>query len=375
MGELKITGFIAALLLVLTGCSGDKSSDGAFIKFSTSHGSVYDNCYVTLSERKLTYCDLDTGESTPVCSVPGCKHDGSSENCTARIKDEFLSYPFRYGGKLYYFGLGADNSSRLYSCEENGTLRETVLVFERYGDEEEYVSPMVYGVQMYEDKLYILLMESVLAKTKYGYSTNGMTNYKIGCYDLRDGSYSVLYETGIYFDCYMQLYGVYNDTIYAHFSGNTKEYEFETVEDRIAAVQDENSDYNRTKFRKTLKISAADGGVSESDSQMEWYVTSPAGCWYMLGNSLYTADGTYIAEAYSMYAAEDGLIYYDYDKENVYLYNNGVVKSAPYSQSIYFESRDYYVCDYSNETNTYYYCTKESYFSGAPEFRELEMKQ
>ena len=311
MGELKITGFIAALLLVLTGCSGDKSSDGAFIKFSTSHGSVYDNCYVTLSERKLTYCDLDTGESTPVCSFPGCKHDGSSENCTARIKDEFLSYPFRYGGKLYYFGLGADNSSRLYSCEENGTLRETVLVFERYGDEEEYVSPMVYGVQMYEDKLYILLMESVLAKKKYGYSTNGMTNYKIGYYDLRDGSYSVLYETGIYFDCYMQLYGVYNDTIYAHFSGNTKEYEFETVEDRIAAVQDENSDYNRTKFRKTLKISAADGGVSESDSQMEWYVTSPAGCWYMLGNSLYTADGTYIAEAYSMYAAEDGLIYYD----------------------------------------------------------------
>ncbi|HBI51872.1 MAG TPA: hypothetical protein DDX72_03720, partial [Ruminococcaceae bacterium] len=169
MGKLKITGFIAALLLVLTGCSGDNSSDGAFIKFSTSHGSVYDNCYVTLSERKLTYCDLDTGESTPVCSVPGCKHDGSSENCTASIKDEFLSYPFRYGGKLYYFGLGADNSSRLYRCEENGTLRETVLVFERYGDEEEYVSPMVYGVQLYEDKLYILLMESVLAKTKYGY--------------------------------------------------------------------------------------------------------------------------------------------------------------------------------------------------------------
>ena len=375
MGKLKITGFIAALLLILTGCSGDNFSDVAFIKFSTSHGSAYDNCYVTLSERKLTYCDLDTGESTPVCSVPGCKHDGSSENCTASLKDEFLSYPFRYGGKLYYFGLGADNSSRLYRCEEDGTLRETVLVFERYGDEEEYISPMVYGVQLYENRLYILLLESVMEKTKYGYSTSGMTNCKIGCYDLSSGEYSVLYETGIYFDCYMQLYGVYGNTIYAHFSGNTEEYEFETVEDRIAAVQDEGSDYNRTKFRKTLKISTADGSVSESDYQGEWYTASPAGCWYMLGNSLYTADGTYIAEAYSMYAAEDGLIYYDYDKENVYLYNNGVVKSAPYSQSIYFESRDYYVCDYSNETNTYYYCTKESYFSGALEFRELEMKQ
>lgn len=366
---------ILFVILVLTSCIDSQKPNLAFIKISTSHATVYDNCYVTLSERKLTYCDLDTGASTPVCSVPGCKHDGSNENCTATIKDEILSYPFRYGGKLYYFGLGADNSSRLYRCEENGTLRETVLVFERYGDEEEYISPMVYGVQLYQDKLYILLMESVLAKTKYGYSTSGMTNYKIGYYDLRDGSYSVLYETGIYFDCYMQLYGVYNDTIYAHFSGNTKEYEFENVEDRIAAVQDENSDYNRTKFRKTLKISAADGGFAESDSQMEWYVASSAGCWYMLGNSLYTADGTYIAEAYSMYAAEDGLIYYDYDKENVYLYNKGVVKSAPYSQSISFESRDYYVCDYSNETNTYYYCTKESYFSDAPEFRELEIKQ
>ena len=108
---------------------------------------------------------------------------------------------------------------------------------------------------------------------------------------------------------------------------------------------------------------------------MEWYVASPAGCWYMLGNSLYTADGTYIAEAYSMYATEDGLIYYDCDCGNVYLYNDCVVKSAPFSQRISFESRDYYVCDYSNETSTYYYCTKESYFSGAPEFRELEMKQ
>lgn len=375
MKKLRTAAFITALLLVLAGCSGDNSSGVAFIKFAQASGSVYDNCYVRLSARKLTYCDLDTGETTPVCSVPGCTHDGSNENCTARIKDEFLSYPFRYGGKLYYFGLGADNSSRLYRCEENGGSRESIFVFERYGDEEEYISPMVYGVQLYEDKLYILLMESVLAKTKYGYSTNGMTNYKIGCYDLNTGSYSVLYETGIYFDCYMQLYGVYEDTVYAHFSGNTKEYEFETVEDRIAAVQDANSDYNRTKFRKTLKISATDGSVSESDSQMEWYTASPSGCWYMLGNSLYSADGTYIAEAYSMYAAEDGLIWYDYDCGNVYLYNDGIVKSALFSQRVSFESRDYYVCDYSNETNTYYYCTKESYFSGAPEFRELEIEQ
>ena len=375
MKKIKIAAFITALVLVLTGCSGDNSSGEAFIKFVPASGSVYDNCYVTVFERKLTYCDLDTGETTPVCSVPGCKHDGSNENCTARIKDEILSYPFRYGGKLYYFGLGTDNSSRLYRCEENGSSRETVLVFERYGDEEEYISPMVYGVQLYENRLYILLLESVMEKTKYGYSTSGMTNHRIGCYDLSSGSYSVLYETGIYFDCYMQLYGVYGDTIYAHFSGNTKEYEFEAVEDRIAAAQDENSDYNRTKFRKTLKIRTKDGSVSESDSQMEWYVASPAGCWYMLGNSLYTVDGTYIAESGGMYATEDGLIYYDYDKENVYLYNNGVVKSAPFSQHISFESRDYYVCDYSNETNTYYYCTKESYFSDTPEFRELEKKQ
>ncbi|MGN0700373.1 MAG: hypothetical protein ACI4J8_05165, partial [Oscillospiraceae bacterium] len=225
-----------------------------------------------------------------------------------------------------------------------------------------------------------LILESVMKKTNefdgnYGYGTSGMSNYKIGCFDLVTDSYSVIYETGICPDSNMQIYGIYNDIIYANFSGNTKQYEFDTFDDRIAAIEDENSEYNKTKFRKTLKISTTDGSVSESDSQMEWYVASAAGCWYMLGNSLYTANGTYIAEAYSMYAAEDGLIYYDYDCENVYLYNDGVVKSAPFSQRIFFESRDYYVCDYSNETNTYYYCTKESYFSGAPEFRELEMKQ
>ena len=148
MKKIKIAALCISSLLILSACSGSSKTDKAFLKFVPTQGSVYNNCYVTLSERKLTYCDLDTGESTPVCGVPGCKHDGSNENCTARIKDEFLSYPFRYGGKLYYFGLGADNSSRLYRCEENGTLRETVLVFERYGDEEEYVSPMVYGVQL-----------------------------------------------------------------------------------------------------------------------------------------------------------------------------------------------------------------------------------
>ncbi|MBO6229637.1 MAG: hypothetical protein J6O50_03645 [Ruminiclostridium sp.] len=369
----KIAALCISSLLILSACSGSSKTDKAFLKFVPAQGSVYNNCYVTISSRKLTYYDLDTGASTPVCAVPGCKHDKNSENCTATIKDEILSYPFRYGGKLYFFGLGADNSSRLYRCEENGSSRETVIEFKRYGDEEEYVSPMVYGVQLYEDKLYILLMESVLAKTKYGYSTNGMTNYKIGCYNLSDDEYSILYETGIYFDCYMQLYGVYDNTLYAHFSGNTKEYEFESVEDRIAAAQDENSDYSRTKFRKTLKISAGNGSVSESDSQMEWYVTSPVGCWYMLGNSLYDVRGDYIAECGGMYAAEDGLIYYD--DNNIYLYNGTVVKSAPFSQRISFESRDYYVCDYSNETNPYYYCTKESYFSDAPEFRELEIKQ
>ena len=375
----KITALLF-LLLTLTSCSSNQTPNHAFIKSAFPKSSVYDNCYVTVSSGKLTYYDLDTGVSTPVCSTAGCKHDGSDSNCTAIIENEILSNPFRYAGKLYYFGFGDNQESRMYKCEENGSSRETVLEFERYGDEEEYVSPMIYATMLYEDKLYLHILEAVMTKSyefdgNYGYGTSGMANYKIGCYDLVTDNYSVIYETGICPDCNMQIYGIYNDTIYANFGGNTKQYEFDTVDDRIAALEDENSEYNKTKFRKTLKISTKDGSVSESDSQMEWYTMSSAGCWYMLGNSLYTADGTYIAEAYSMYATEDGLIYYDCDCENVYLYNDGVVKSAPFSQRIFFESRDYYVCDYSNEASTYYYCTKESYFSGAPEFRELEMKQ
>ena len=103
MKKIKIAALCISSLLILSACSGSSKTDKAFLKFVPAQGSVYNNCYVTLSERKLTYCDLDTGESTPVCSVPGCKHDGSNENCTARIKDEILSYPFRYRGKLYYF--------------------------------------------------------------------------------------------------------------------------------------------------------------------------------------------------------------------------------------------------------------------------------
>lgn len=371
---------VLLFLFSLTSCSSNQVQNSAFIKSVVPRSSVYDNCYVTVSSNTLTYYDLDTGVSTPVCSSAGCKHDGCDNNCTAIIENEILSNPFRYAGKLYYFGFGDNQESRMYKCEENGSSRETVLEFKRSGNDEEYISPMIFSTELCGDKIYLLILESVMSKSNefdgnFGYGSNGMANYKIGCFDLITDSYSVIYETGVVPDSNMQIYGIYNDTIYANFGGNTKQYKFDTVDDRIAAIEDENSEYNKTKFRKTLKISTKDGSVSENDSQMEWYTMSSAGCWYMLGNLLYSSDGTYIAEAYSMYATEDGLIYYDCDCGNVYLYNDGVVKSAPFSQRISFESRDYYVCDYSNETSTYYYCTKESYFSDSPEFRELEMKQ
>ncbi|MGN0700306.1 MAG: hypothetical protein ACI4J8_04830, partial [Oscillospiraceae bacterium] len=108
---------ILILLFTLTSCSSNKTTENAFVK-SAARGSVYDNCYVTVSSNKLTYYDLDTGVSTPVCSAAGCKHDGSDSNCTAIIENEILSNPFRYSGKLYYFGFGDNQESRMYKCEE-----------------------------------------------------------------------------------------------------------------------------------------------------------------------------------------------------------------------------------------------------------------
>lgn len=293
----KKVALIFLLLLILTSCSSNQTPEQAFIKSVHPRSSVYDNCYVTVSSNTLTYYDLDTGVSTPVCSAAGCRHDGSNSNCTAIIENEILSNPFRYAGKLYYFGFGDNQESRMYKCEENGSSRETVLEFKRSGNDEEYISPMIFSTELYGDKIYLLILESVMSKSyefdgNYSYGTSGMANYKIGCYDLVTDSYSVIYETGICPDSNMQIYGIYNDMIYANFGGNTKQYEFDTFDDRIAAIEDENSEYNKTKFRKTLKISTTDGSVSESVSQMEWYTMSAAGCWYMLGNSLYTADGT-----------------------------------------------------------------------------------
>lgn len=121
---------IAILLMILSsfiiaGCNNSKTSENteslAFGNnglFLCSNGILYNDNNI------VSFTDFNSGETTPICNKPDCKHD--DQNCLAYFEEPV--FEMIYNDQLYVLDNGNQiNSSILYACNKDGAKRKKLI--------------------------------------------------------------------------------------------------------------------------------------------------------------------------------------------------------------------------------------------------------
>ena len=91
---------------------------------------VTKSCIINEDNKFITYTDIETGKSMPLCNKPDCTH--SDDSCNAKVPDPFgLEFIYYYKNNLYMFGT-EENSYKIIQADANGSNRKEVASFEGY---------------------------------------------------------------------------------------------------------------------------------------------------------------------------------------------------------------------------------------------------
>lgn len=88
------------------------------------------NCIINEDNKIITYTDIESGKSMPLCNKPDCAH--SDVSCNANIPGSFgLEFIYYYKNNLYMFGTEG-NFYKIIQADANGANRKEIVSFNGY---------------------------------------------------------------------------------------------------------------------------------------------------------------------------------------------------------------------------------------------------
>ena len=376
---LAICVALASVLLSACSGAGEAEEKGAkYAQFVFPRRAVYGDYYITYGPgRELTYFDLENGTSSPACVVAGCKHEWSSAECTASGAIG-ITFPFAYDNSLYYFAEDTGNFvTEFYKCSLNGGSREQVFSFEpERVSETELYSPVIQNCALYDEKLYVAVY-NMPYKTDIETGVGGtdgeaLAGFRIFTFDLKTNELSLFYETEKLYSSSFDMFGAADGELYCFITGQSAEYDFESYEEKLEAIQDGNSDYNKTLVRKFFSLNLADKHLTELCEAV--YNVGSGGAFYSADDGIYSpANGKILdVKADFFYPSSEGLIYAADGRR--FLYSDGkIVDIGEYDgYRINWESENYFML-WSPDSEQFY-CKKTDYLNGTPNYIRLTLE-
>ncbi len=127
---VKVIIFLTVLLV--TGCGETEEETGTVARAELIFGSsCSEEGAITYADKRLTYYDLESGESTVLCTKAGCSHQ-SPEECSAcfDVESEEDLAALLHRGKLYVMANSDLEKSVLYEADRNGQNRKELAALD-----------------------------------------------------------------------------------------------------------------------------------------------------------------------------------------------------------------------------------------------------
>ncbi|MGN0699465.1 MAG: MBG domain-containing protein, partial [Oscillospiraceae bacterium] len=153
------------------------------------------------------------------------------------------------------------------------------------------------------------------------------------------------------------MFGAADGELYCFITGQSAEYDFESYEEKLEAIQNENSEYNKTLVRKFFSLNLADKHLTELCEAV--YNVGSGGAFYSADDGIYSpADGIILdVKADFIYPSSEGLIYAADGRR--FLYSDG--KSADIGEydgyRINWESENYFMLWSPDSEQFYFFCS------------------
>lgn len=369
--------FLLFSALLLSGCSkGNEVKKEAFSQFVFPNSSVYGDYYVTYNNnRTITYYDLAEGTSSPACILAGCSHDGKMPECTAHFNFGMVWDPFIWNDSLCYFFDG--DGAKLYKCDLNGSGRREIFSLQKEKlSETEILTPCIREARSDGSVIYVLIYDyvSVIDIKTGGTSEDAeapQMGFRIFTIDLQTEKSELFYETEKAYSASFSMFGVFDGMLYCYSCGQSENYSFENFDDKLAAISDENSEYNKTFFKRNFALSTSDKSVTELENSSIYL--SKAGVYINGNNSVYSTNGEIITDftPEKIFACAEGLIYCKNGETFIYS-NNETRKTGDDDGSLILsESENYFIMVTQEGKNAY--CSKKDFYSGKPVYFPLEV--
>lgn len=227
---------------------------------------VTKNCIINEDNKFITYTDIETGKSMPLCNKPECDH--SSESCNANIPGPYgLDFIYYYKNSLYMFGLEGD-FYKIIQADANGSNRKEVASFKAYRS-------MSSKIASSDSIYFVYQMTSPIPddKTNSG-SYSSMENevaqqLAIAKFNFTENKFTTIYTTPMRYQSVIILDSIDKDNLYFEYQYNDKP--MQDYVDSNGQINESKANQSRHKGIAKVNLDTKIDEIIKEDKNMAVY--------------------------------------------------------------------------------------------------------